>query len=82
MKTLHVAPSPISNRIFAGAVLKDCCTWGANKTDVTEEACAAVAKHTLSRGGALIIGCNGKPKYEITVLEIKESDQQKGVEHG
>ena len=43
MKKLHVAPSPITNRIYCGHVLKDQMTWAANKTDVTGEACAAVA---------------------------------------
>ena len=44
MKKLHVVPSPLTNRIYCGHVLEDGLTWGANKQDVTGEACAAVAK--------------------------------------
>lgn len=43
MRKLHVAPSPLTNRIYCGHVLEDGLTWGANKQDVTGEACAAVA---------------------------------------
>lgn len=70
MKQLHVAPSPLTNRIYAGYVLNDGCTWGANKTDVTGEACAAVAKHALEKGGKTMVTANGVPKYEITVREL------------
>lgn len=70
MKQIHVAPSPITNRIFAGTVLKDGCTWGANKTDVTGEACAAVAKHALAQGGSTVVTKDGVPAYEITVREL------------
>lgn len=42
MKTLHIGTSPITNRIFAGTVLKDGVTWGAGKQDVTGAACGAV----------------------------------------
>ena len=71
MKKLHVAPSPLTNRIFAGSVLKDGMTWGANKTDVTGEACAAVAKHALVAGGEITVTSNGKPAYRITVEKLE-----------
>lgn len=61
MKKLHVAPIPITNRIYCGHVLKDQMTWAANKTDVTGEACAAV------------ITANGVPAFEITVRDLRPS---------
>lgn len=70
MKKLHVAPSPLSNRIYCGHVLKDGCSWGANQTDVTGEACAAVAQHALEKGGTTMVTANGKPRWEITVREL------------
>ena len=56
MKKLHVAPSPLTNRIYCGHVL--------------EEACAAVAKHALKNDGPLVVTKNGVPAYEITVREL------------
>ena len=70
MKQLHVATSPLTNHIYCGHVLKDGCTWGANKTDVTGEACAAVAKHVLTNGEPVTVTKNGVPAYEITVREL------------
>jgi hypothetical protein len=78
MKTLHVAISPLTNRIYAGTVLKDGCTWGAGKQDVTGAACGAVAEHVLENGAPVIVTCNGQPKYEIRVINIaKEKEKQK-----
>lgn len=68
--TLHVAPSPITNTIYVGSVLKDGVTWGRNKTDVTGEACAAVAQHALKQGGTITVRANGTPQWEITVREL------------
>lgn len=70
MKKLHIGTGPLTNRIFAGTVLKDGITWGANKQDVTGEACGAVCEHVISNSGVVIVSCNGKPKYEIIVTEI------------
>lgn len=70
MRQLHVAPSPITSRIYCGHVSKDCTTWLSNKTDVTGEACAAVAKHVLANNATVVVTCNGKPAYEITVKEL------------
>ena len=70
MANLHVAPSPLTNTIFCGSVSKDGMTWLSNKTDVTGEACAAVAKHVLAHGEPLVVTCNGKPAYRINVEEI------------
>lgn len=70
MKRLHTAASPLTGRIYCGTVLRDGQTWGANKTDITGEACAAVAQHVLLAGGKTQVTRNGIPTYEITVREI------------
>lgn len=71
MKPLHIATSSLSNTIYVGNVLKDGRTWGANKQDVTGAACAAGADHVLNHGKTVVVSCNGKPKYEISVVELK-----------
>ena len=71
MNKLHVATSPITNRIYCGGVLKDGMTWAANKEDVTGEACAAVAQHAMTRDGTVVVTANGKPRWEITVRELQ-----------
>ena len=43
MSQIHVFTSPLTNRIYAGTVLKNGYTWGANKQDVTIEALVTVA---------------------------------------
>ena len=35
MRKLHVGTSPLTNRIYAGYVLKDGITWGEGKQNVT-----------------------------------------------
>ncbi len=75
MKKLHVAPSPITNRIYCGHVLKDHMTWAANKTDVTGEACAAVAKYVLANGHPIVVTANGVPEFEITVCDLRPNAQ-------
>lgn len=74
MKQLHVATSPLTNTIYAGHVLKDGQTWGANKTDVTGAACGAVCEHVIRNGEPVIVSCNGKPKYRITVEELSDAE--------
>lgn len=71
-KPIHVATSPLTNRIYAGSVLKDNCTWGANKTDVTGQACAAVAQHVIAGGGEITVTKDGKPAYVITAREAPQ----------
>jgi len=70
MRKLHVGTSPLTNRIYAGHVLKDGATWGEGKQDVTGAACGAVCEHVLANGDPVMVTCNGKPKYEITVREL------------
>jgi hypothetical protein len=69
-KPLHVAISCLSDRIYCGSILKDDITWASNKTDVTGEACGAVAAHVIANKAPVIVTLNGTPKYEITVREI------------
>lgn len=66
-KKLHVGTSPLTNRIFAGHVLKDGWTWGANKTDVTGPACGAVVEHVLANKNPVVVSVNGVPTYELSV---------------
>lgn len=77
MKKLHVATSPLTNRIYAGTVLKDGQTWGANKEDVTGAACGAVAEHVLRNGESVTVTCNGVPKFEITVRDLTVTPNKK-----
>lgn len=69
-KILHVAISPITNRIYCGSILKDGRTWASNKSDVTGQACAAVAQHVVGNGAPVIVTANGCPRWEITVREL------------
>ena len=71
-KPIHVGTSPITNRIYAGHVLKDGRTWGEGKQDVTGVACGAVAEHVLSNGCPVTVTCNGTPRFEITVRELEQ----------
>ena len=88
MRKLHVGTSPLTNRIYAGHVLKDGATWGEGKQDVTGAACGAVCEHVLANGEPVMVTCNGKPKYEITVRELdghnvfELSDTPKGRKPG
>ena len=71
MKELHIAASPLSNRIYVGHTLKNGHTWAANKQDVTIAALVAVAQHTLAFGSAIVITrADGTPEYEITVRKL------------
>lgn len=79
MKRLHVAVSPLTNRIFAGSVLKDGQTWAANRTDVTGEACAAVAMYAMECGTPVVVTENGVPRWEITVRELQQGGRTDGL---
>lgn len=67
MKELHIGQSPLTNRIFCGSVSKNGRTWLGNKTDVTAEACAAVAEHVVKNSAPVTVFEEGKAKYKITV---------------
>lgn len=71
MRERHVANNPLTNRIYAGTVLKNGYTWGANKQDVTIEALVAVAQHVLKYGAPVVISrADGTPEYRITVERL------------
>jgi hypothetical protein len=70
MKKLHIAVSPLSNRIYAGHVQKP-GEWAAGKQDLTTEALLAVAEHALNFGEPVILSENGKEVYRITVKNLK-----------
>lgn len=70
MKPIHVGTSPLTNRIYAGHVLKDGGTWGEGKQDVTGAVCGAVAEHVLRNGEPVTVTCNGVPKFEIAVRDL------------
>lgn len=70
-KPIHIGTSPLTNRIYAGHVLKDGRTWGEGKQDVTGLACAAVCEQVIANGEPVIVTCNGKPAYEITVRDLR-----------
>ena len=70
-KKLHIGCSPLTNTIYAGTVLKDGRTWGANKQDVTLEALEAVANHVVRFGAPVEISeATGKVLYRVTVEKM------------
>lgn len=69
-KAIHVGTSPLTNRIYAGHVLKDGRSWSEGKQDVTGMACGAVCEHVIANGGPVVVTCNGEPAYEITVRNL------------
>ena len=70
MRKLHIGTGPLTNRIYAGHVLKDGKTWGEGKQDVTGPACGAVCEHVMAVGGSVMVTENGSPKYEINVRKL------------
>lgn len=70
-KSIHVGTSRLTNRIYAGHVLKDGRTWGEGKQDVTGMVCGAVCEHVIANGEPVIVTCNGAPAYEITVRDLR-----------
>jgi len=76
-KKLHVGVSPITNEIYCGTVLKDGRTWGANKTEVTNEVICAFADHALTfkkqEGKNIILSIDGKPMIMIEVTDLREN---------
>lgn len=67
---MHIATSPLTNRIYAGQ-MHDATTWR-KKTDVTGAACGAVCEHVENAGGTVIVNKNGVPAYEITVKKLEK----------
>lgn len=71
MKPIHIATSPLTNRIYAGHVLKSGNEWAMNKQDVTGPACGAVCEHVITNGGTVEVTCNGHPAFEIIVRDLR-----------
>lgn len=75
MKKIHISTSTLTGTIYAGSILKDGCTWAADKQDVTMKALKAVAVHALQvknkTGEPIIINTeDGKPLYKISVTDL------------
>lgn len=67
MRPIHIDTSPLTNRIYAGHVLKDGRTWGEGKQDVTGVACGAVCEHVIANGEPVTVTANGTPRFRIIV---------------
>ena len=80
MKPIHIGTSPLTNRIFAGHVLKCGTAWAANKQDVTGAACGAVCEHVMAHGGTVVVSANGKPRFEIAVRDVEAVGDQPAPE--
>lgn len=75
-KTLRVGHSPLSNKIYAGKVLKDGRTWATGKSDVTLEALSAAAFHVLQCGGSIqLTDAEGSAAIEIHVKDLRKPDE-------
>ena len=74
-KKIHVRLSPLTNTIYAGSVLKCGTVWGANKTDVTNDAICAVVDHIIEfkkrTGKDLELFQDGEPVLRVTIEHFK-----------
>lgn len=78
-KQLTVGCSPLSNRIYAGSLAQDGCSWLSDQTDVTTMALVAVCQHVDRDKDPVIVTCDGKPLYEIEIRRLDQLDpDQKG----
>lgn len=69
-KKLIVGCSPMTSKIYAGNILKDGFTWGANRQEVTDSAVDAVAQYLLQKNCAVLFVSKGK-RYRLSVEEAK-----------
>ena len=76
MKNLHVGLSPLTNKIYAGSVLKCGTVWAANKTDVTNEAIQAVVDHIINfkkrTGKELELSIDGVPVIRVSIEDLRK----------
>lgn len=70
MGKFRVGCSPLSNKIFAGQVLKN-NKWGKTRHEVTDDAINAVAQYLLKSEEGLAFSYNNK-RYELKVVEVSE----------
>lgn len=68
MAEFKVGCSPITNKIYAGVVLKS-GIWSGKKHEVTYSAICAVAEHLLAAKQKLCFELDGK-NYELFVQEV------------
>ena len=68
MSNFKVGCSPLTNRLYAGNVLKN-GMWGRIKHDVTDSAVSAVALHLLQLDENVQFNYNGD-SYEIKVVKV------------
>jgi acid stress-induced BolA-like protein IbaG/YrbA len=69
-KKLHIATSPLSNKIFCGHLIEKGTVWAANKQDVTLDALNAVLNHCIKlekNGKKVVLSGDGK-KYTINIV--------------
>jgi len=68
-RPIHIAASPLTNRIFAGHMLKDGRSWAEGKQDVTGLAIVAVCQHVLeSKEPTIVLMCNDTSIGEINTV--------------
>lgn len=78
-KPLRIGVSPLSNSIYAGTILKDGRTWGANKTDVTLDVLVATVQHAQNFGKPIILSTEeGTPTHKIKVFEPGDPGYEDG----
>lgn len=76
-KQLRIGNSSLTNTIYCGHLIQNGTVWGANKTDVTVEAIAAVIEHAMEfekRSNAKLALKAGGKKYVVNI-EIIDEDQ-------
>lgn len=71
MAEIRVAVGAIRNRIYAGRISKDGMTFLSGKVDVTSDVWNAVIE-IVEPGHEITIRADGKPRYAISVRELKE----------
>jgi uncharacterized protein (DUF2237 family) len=73
-KRLHVARSPLTNKIYTGSVSKDGTCWLSDKTDVTNDTICAVIDHIIEfekrSGKKLELSSDGKPVIRVTIEHL------------
>ena len=68
MSNFKVGCSPLTNRLYAGNVLKN-GMWGRDRHDVTDSAVSAVALHLLQLDEKVQFNYKGD-SYEIKVVKV------------
>ncbi len=72
---IRVAAAAISGRIFAGRISKDGRNFIGKKIDVASDVWKAVVD-VIEPGHEMTITADGKPRYAISVREIKPDTEE------